>query len=818
MTSISSLLSSSSSSYSSSGITGLVTGMDTDSLIDSMTIGTRTKIAKQKQSQTLLSWKTDAYRTISDKLVSFADKYSSYSSSTNLNSASFYSKSVISATGANSKYVSVSGKATTGQEISVEGVKQLAKVASFSSSAALSSNTIETDAIEFDTATTCTLTGKSFTVEYGSDTYVVTMPQKEGGGVYSNAAEVAQGLTAAFEDVALDNGKKLSEVLSVTANGETLNLKNIDVAGNKLSIVSGSSDFMNAIGLSSSTDSVIDKSITSTGLNGVAAIDPADLQVEASFSTRMLNKSLIFEYNGEKQTITFDDETKLSKDNFKEYLQGKLDSAFGKGRIEVSLDGEKNKLSFETVLPSETGLPPNPTDGSSVLTITTSSTGLMGAGSVFGINSGATNKLNLDSALEDSGLKGVKNVGLVDGTEYEIRINGKSIKITYEEGKTSLDDIITAINADEDADVSMTYQENSDAFSITSTQNGASGSVVIGATGGTLNDFERLLFGTRDTDGNIIAGSDALNGTTTKGQDAIILVDFDGDGGADPMKITRGTNSFTLDGMKIVVNGTFGYEKDSEGELKYVEGTEAVTFSATTNTDKMVEVIKGMIEAYNTVVETSNTSVQEKRDRDYQPLTDEQKEEMSEDEITSWEKKAKAGMLFNDSDISSLTSDLRYAFLNVKSGNFSLEDIGITVSSDWEDNGKIVLDESALKAAIEEDSDSVKELFTAESTTGKSLTTGGIMTRLKTIMDKYAKTTGATKGILIEKAGNAKSPSSLLKNSLLTQMNDIDDVIETLEDRLETERTRYQTKFTALEQLTQQMNSQSSWLSDLASS
>lgn len=816
MTSISSLLSSSSSSssYSSSGITGLATGMDTDELINGMTIGTRSKIARQKQNKTLLSWKTDAYRAISDKLIGFADKYTSYSSSTNLYSSGFYGKNLITATGANSKYVSVSGTASSGQQLAIEGVKQLAKEASFTTSEALSNNDIETVPIEFGSAICCTLADKSFTVKYGNGIYSVTMPPKTGGGIYANAAEVADGITKAMQDVEIDNGKKLSEVMSVTANGEKLNFKNIDGIGNKLEIVGGDAELMYSLGLSSGAGSVIDKGITATGLDGYEDINADNLKVNATFIERLKGKSLSFEYNGVRKKIIFNDETKLDEAHFKDYLQSELDSAFGKGRIGVSQDGEK-KLAFETFLPTD---PPFSTkDESSVLYISSSSTGLMGEGSLLGISSGSTNKLNLNCALEDAGIKDAESVSLVDGTEYEIRINGESIKFTYKKGETSLTDIMSLVNSNENADVKMSYQTNSDAVSIISTQQGASGSVKIGDATGELNDVERLLFGKR-VDGKIVPGSKDLNGTLTAGQDAVILVDYDGDGGASPMEISRGTNSFSLNGMKVVVNGTFGYEKNGSGVLEPIAGTEAVKFSASVNTDKVVEAVKSMIDEYNELVKASNTSVKEKRDRNYMPLTDEQKKDMSDTEEANWEKKAKVGMLFGDSDIVSLTNDLRYTFLDSKAEGLSLADIGITVTSDWEDNGKIVLDESKLKNALLEDPDRVKDLFTAEGTKGSMLTTGGIMSRMKTITDKYAKTTGATKGSLIEKAGNAKSPSSLLKNSLLTQMDDIDDLVDTLGDRLKSERTRYQKKFTALEQLTQKMNSQSGWLSNISGS
>ncbi len=816
MATISSLTSSSSSSNvygsQSKGIGGLVSGLNTDELLDGMTIGTRTKIASQKQKKTLLSWKTDAYRAISDQLVSFASKYTSYSSTTNLYSASFYSRSVITPKGENSNAISVSGKISGSQQMTVQGVKQLAQNASFTTSAALSNNAIETGEISFEAKDTCAVSGKNFNVKYGNTTYTVTMPEKEDGGVYTNAEELAEGLNKALEQVDIGGGKTLGDVMEVTAQGEKLNFKNDDGVGNSLKITGGDTDLLSALGITSGSSTLVDQSIGEAGLDAVADIDANDLKKNTTFEERMLGKSVTFTYNGTKQVITFDDKEALeNKNTFEDFLQGKLDSAFGQGRIDVTMSAD-NKLQLKTVLPS------GEEDTSSVLYMYSLSTGVMGKAGVFGIASGTSNKLNMTEPLENSGLKGIESAGLTKDTEYEIRINGESIKIKYEEGKTSLQDIVNAINSNEKAGVKMSYQTNSDSFSIVSTQSGASGAVDIGKITEEngekeveLNSLEKLLFGKA---GGTPQGKpdEVLNGNTIQGQDAIIRVDYDGEGGAEAQEIYRSSNSFTLDGMTIVANKTFGYEGGT-----YVPDTEAIQFDASVDTDKVVDAIKNMVEAYNELVEISNTSVQEKRDRNYVPLTDEQKEEMSEKEIEAWEKKAKAGMLFGDSAISSLTSDLRYAFLNVGTEGLSLADAGITISSDWKDNGKITLDETKLKTALGDDPEKIQKLFTEELTDGK-LTTGGIISRMKAVTEKYAATTGATKGILIERAGNSKSPSSLLSNTLQKQMDDIDDIITKLESKLKTERTRYQDQFTQLEVMMQKLNAQSGWLAEYSGS
>lgn len=91
----------------------------------------------------------------------------------------------------------------------------------------------------------------------------------------------------------------------------------------------------------------------------------------------------------------------------------------------------------------------------------------------------------------------------------------------------------------------------------------------------------------------------------------------------------------------------------------------------------------------------------------------------------------------------------------------------------------------------------------------------GLMTTLKKQLDTYASTTGATKGILIEYAGSARAPTSLNANSLQRQLNNFDTQIEKLQSKMSDQIDRYTQKFSQLEQLIAEMNSQSSTLMGL---
>ena len=156
-------------------------------------------------------------------------------------------------------------------------------------------------------------------------------------------------------------------------------------------------------------------------------------------------------------------------------------------------------------------------------------------------------------------------------------------------------------------------------------------------------------------------------------------------GSDEAVEITRGSNSFTIDGLTINVKGKFGY--DESGDLIVDDPDSVVEIDAQVDADTIVDAVKSMIEEYNSIIELVNKEVKTKPDRDYEPLTTEQKKELSEDEIEAWEKKAKEGLLYADSDIRSLTSDLRF----IIDGGIAQElaEMGITTSSTYSDNGKI---------------------------------------------------------------------------------------------------------------------------------
>lgn len=784
MASIGGLSGSTSNSLSGlKGYGGLASGLDRDSLIESMTQGTTSKIYKQQQKKTSLQWEQTAIRNITDKMIAFSDKYlSTYSSSTNLFSSTFWGRNNISVLGSNSKYVSVSGSSSTEDTLSILGVKQLAKKAQMTSGSAASDGILKTGKIDLSDQKAENLEGKTIEINYGDKNYTVTLPSGS-DYKYDSVDNIVKSLNKAFENVELDGGKKLNDVLAVETKGDRIVFKDKVNNGNIFKLTGGTA--LSHLGFKDKPDSEFkEMDITSAGLESVRDITEDDIFTKTPFIDRIAGKELTFTYNGVSKSIKLPEKDALNNGNILDTLrtsmQKQLDDAFGDGRIKVSANS--GGLQFKTTVPG------GGNDTSSVLSVSSGSAGLLGENGALNMNYGESNRVNMEAKISESGLRTFK-----EGTTFPatITINGVDIKVEESDTVRTLMDKIN----NSDAGVEVNYQNSSDKFVFTSKKDGASGKISVGG------DFKNI-FGT------------SFN--KTDGQDAIVAVKYAGSD--EVVEIVRDSNSFKIDGMTISVNGEFGYKAGAGGKLELDKTSDPVTFDAKVDEDKIVETIKKMVEEYNEIIELVGKETGIKPNRDYEPLTSAQKAEMSESEIEAWEEKAKEGLLFNDNDLKGLSNSLRFVVSTADQA--ALKKLGITTSSTASDKGKLSFDESAFRAALKTDPEGIREMFTKERTVDENgVATGvnGIAVNMKSAFDKYAKTLGEPKGILIERAGSIKSPASITQNSLYKQMEQIDKRISDLQDVLKMEQDRYIRQFTALESVIAQMNSQSGWLSQFGS-
>lgn len=282
--------------------------------------------------------------------------------------------------------------------------------------------------------------------------------------------------------------------------------------------------------------------------------------------------------------------------------------------------------------------------------------------------------------------------------------------------------------------------------------------------------------------------------------------------------LTRASNTFDIDGLKITAKGTFDMGGvDGTGKDKDGNDVEAVTFTTTTDSDKIVDTIRQFVDDYNEMVTELKSAyttmpAQNSNGSRYEPLSAEEEENYSESELKAYNEKAKQGILFADTNLSRMYEKLLNTVQPGGTDGQTLREIGIGTS--YSDGlTTLSLDEGKLRSALENDPDKVRSAFTKTIDGGSS--SNGLMQSMQNTLDTYVKTTGEPKGVLITRAGSIKAPTSLNNNSLKSQIDNIDTQIDRWTDKMADQIDRYTSKFSKLEQLIAEMNSQSSALMGL---
>lgn len=416
--------------------------------------------------------------------------------------------------------------------------------------------------------------------------------------------------------------------------------------------------------------------------------------------------------------------------------------------------------------------------------------------------------------------------GLADTDElnFTITTNLGSVNIHKTDlSSVSLNDVIKEINQ---ANIGVTalYDAELDRFFLQTKNTGVANTIEIsdesrlsgGGSGKFLTGSDNVLkLQYLDDDG---AAQEVAHSITYSGVDA--LFDFGAATG-----LTQSSNTFTLNNVNFTLKET---------------GT--ATLNVATNVQGIYAKISDFVQKYNEMLEKTNGELSAKRYSDYRPLTDAQRESLSDKQAEKWEEKAKSGLLRNDSVLARTLSSIRsglYEKVAGITGVFAqLTEIGITTESydRGSRGGKLMIDSSKLTKAIERDADSVLELLFKKPESSLALkqestltaaeiaekrSQSGLITRL------YDNVIAGMKDV-ISKAGPGndvelyRSVNSTMLIDFVVEhgsismldrdMSHLEKRIDTLEIYLAKKETRYWSQFTAMEKAMQRMNQQSAWI------
>lgn len=373
--------------------------------------------------------------------------------------------------------------------------------------------------------------------------------------------------------------------------------------------------------------------------------------------------------------------------------------------------------------------------------------------------------------------------GLSDTDLTTMTINGKSLS---EMGVLSTDSIARLSQKVSNSGVGaqLNYDSLNDRFNLTSTREGSANTLTLSTD---LMNKLKLTGGTHEV-----------------AKDAMLRIN-----GVD---IIKSENTFTIDGASITLNDT---HNAIDGPIK---------FNFKVDTDKIVEKIKSFIDVYNGLISSTYGKVNEKVYRDFKPLTDEQREAMSEDQIKQWESKSKSGVLRNHADIENIAAKMRRALSDVVEGSgITLAQLGIETSANYKENGKLIIkDEAKLRSGIENNYAGVVKLFSSESdkkyldanNATERYRENGLGNRLYDIIQDAVRTTrddNGRKGTLVETAGIPNDISNYT-STLSKKITEYDDRIATLLDYLADKETGYYAMFSRVETAIARLEAQSQQL------
>lgn len=374
------------------------------------------------------------------------------------------------------------------------------------------------------------------------------------------------------------------------------------------------------------------------------------------------------------------------------------------------------------------------------------------------------------------------DLGIKVGTTFSIK--GKDFVV---DENTTISDFTAGLSK---MGVSANFDANQGRFYINASATGA--------------DYDFNLTSSDDSALDILGLRESAGAKKVDAQDAII--EYNG------VEYVGSSNTFELNGLSITARGVTGNYDKATGTFT---NNSPISVDVGTDVDGVYNTIKNFVKKYNELIEEMNTLYNEDKP-EYEPLTDDERSQLSDTQIEQWEKKAKQGLLRRDETISNLLSSMR-TILNKgvtvtdKDGNeqrYTLASLGI-VTGDYSENGKLHIlgdaddpeyatETNKLKAALESNPEIFSQLFVGDKENQ------GLGTQLYSSLSKAM--------------GRSESSHSLTFYDDITlddKIDDKDDEIDKWTEKLQKLEDKYYDQFAAMESAMAKLQSQQSYISSL---
>ncbi len=281
-----------------------------------------------------------------------------------------------------------------------------------------------------------------------------------------------------------------------------------------------------------------------------------------------------------------------------------------------------------------------------------------------------------------------------------------------------------------------------------------------------------------------------------------------GTSGTDSMVVVAASDSqITLNGAVLTGSTNALAVNGVTYDLKALTTPgETISLTVSDDTKATYDMVKDFVKKYNEILKEMNDLYYADSARGYDPLTEDQKKVMSEDQIKKWEARIKDSLLRRDSTLGSLVSSMKTAISSsvmVDGKSYALSTYGIQTSPNYSEKGLLHIfgDAEDSTYAVKDDK-LMKALGEDPETVTKVLST--IAKNLSDVMNDKMKATTMSSSLTFY---NDKQMTTLQKqysNDLLK-----------MESRLSSLEEKYYKQFAALETAMSKLNSQSASLAGL---
>lgn len=801
-------------------ITGLNSGLDTEAIISALVSSYSYKTDKYKKAQTKLSWKQDAWKALNTKI------YSLYKNVGNMKLSTAYN--LKTATVSDSTKVSVTaGSSSVNGSYSVQ-VISLAKAGYLTggrlASGTTASTTLEELGYTGNSGTLSLTTGgvttditvsKDSTItdvinqmknagvnaSYDETNRRIYVSSKKsgteadfsltGGNGSGTAALTALGLNAA-SDAATAEYEELAQYSTLTADEiRALSAEKAAATEENAQLTTQNAYYKNAIAYANAAKAIdtvgagpnagdfelLKTLVSSSDLSGKYVGADGNLYTYDSDSGKYSTVNTITGGTYDEATDTYTDalgNTYTGGDAFTDETTGEVTYCV---RTEVDKDVVEAEGSAYTKAEDK----------------------LNDLGTAFGLITETTGE-DGETTKDTSALTTFKNnLNTVKSIAEEAELNGADQQNLLQE----IEDTISA-GGDVDA-LAAGYQSAIDTNKATIAANeatlAANSRITADMTDAQITALMEKAAYAQEMVDRVASGADmgySEGATRVDGQDATIYVN-----GAE---YTGTSNTFSINGLTLTATAVTGSVYDP---------TESSAVSVTVNTDTqgIYDKVKDFLSQYNSLINEMTSLYNADTAKGYEPLTSDEKDEMSDSEVELWEEKIKASLLRRDDTLGSLISSMTTAMsksVTINGKSYSLSTFGIKTLGYFnaaeneqnayhidgdEDDATTSGNADKLMAAIAEDPESVVQFMQQMSAN-------------------------------LYDAINTKMKSSSLSSiyvvyndkEMASEYSDYTDIIKKWEEKLQKQEDYYYDKFSAMETALAKLNSSSSALSGLLGS